>query len=376
MTLSTTPVYANGRLEPRPVSLRVYLVRTPQGWTVMPGGFARVGLRPTRPRIAMQRGGHGRRRLGGSQRPVADRDAAARPSARALRARSPGHAAEPGGRQPLSGSAATSSAPKASCACCAPITSASPRPSDPEPPLLADFADYLEHARHRRRGGDPAGLIATLDRAVVSAGKIRDRFSTDGWLALSDLSKTVHKIRRARWRRATTPPARWGCILRKLAGFSGLLHENMYHFTGWRFLEIGRRLERAIDIAAPAGSLARKAAPDGALDMMVEIGDSVMTHRRRYAVQSGRRTVVDLLALDTLNPRSVLFQLERLKEEIGLLPGRRQRRYAVAGRQGDTAPAHDDSPYARHGDLEPEALDAIAGEVAASTTSSPRPTCA
>ena len=69
------------------------------------------------------------------------------------------------------------------------------------------------------------------------------------------------------------------------------------------------------------GLLARKDAPDGALDMMLEIGDSVMTHRRQYTVQSGRRTVIDLLALDPLNPRSVLFQLERLKEEIGLLPG-------------------------------------------------------
>ena len=56
--------------------------------------------------------------------------------------------------------------------------------------------------------------------------------------------------------------------------------------------------------------------------MMLEIGDSVMTHRRQYPVQAGRRSLVDLLALDPLNPRSVLFQLERLKAEIGLLPGR------------------------------------------------------
>ena len=38
-------------------------------------------------------------------------------------------------------------------------------------------------------------------------------------------------------------------LLRKLAGFSGLVHENMYRFAGWRFLEIGRRLERGIQIA-------------------------------------------------------------------------------------------------------------------------------
>ena len=42
-------------------------------------------------------------------------------------------------------------------------------------------------------------------------------------------------------------------LLRKLAGFSGLVHENMYRFTGWRFLEIGRRLERGIQIARMLG---------------------------------------------------------------------------------------------------------------------------
>ena len=43
VTLSTTPVFVGGLLEPRPASLRVYLARTPDGWTVMPGGFARIG---------------------------------------------------------------------------------------------------------------------------------------------------------------------------------------------------------------------------------------------------------------------------------------------------------------------------------------------
>ena len=129
-------------------------------------------------------------------------------------------------------------------------------------------------------------------------------------------------------------------ILRKLAGFSGLLHENMYRFTGWRFLEIGRRLERGIQIARSLAWLTREDAPDGALDMMLEIGDSVMTHRRQYTVRAGRRSVVDLLALDPLNPRSVLFQLERLKEEIGLLPGTGAERASVAGGQGGAAAAH------------------------------------
>ena len=105
----------------------------------------------------------------------------------------------------------------------------------------------------------------------------------------------------------------------------------MYRFTGWRFLEIGRRLERGIQIARTLARLTANGAPEGALDMMLEIGDSVMTHRRQYPVQAGRRTVIDLLALDPLNPRSILFQLERLKAEISMLP--------CVGGEGHMSPA-------------------------------------
>ncbi len=151
-------------------------------------------------------------------------------------------------------------------------------------------------------------------------------------------------------------------LLRKLAGFSGLLHENMYRFTGWRFLEIGRRLERAVQIARTLSRVTRDDAPDGALDMMLEIGDSVMTHRRQYNVRSGRRTVVDLLALDPLNPRSVLFQLERLKSEIDLLPGK--------GVPGHLSPAakevlrlHTSLAIREPAEMTPEVLDALAWEI-------------
>src|SRR3982751_3468534 len=57
VTLSTAPVYVDGRLEPRPITLRVYAARTAKGWTIMPGGFARVGSTLDTAAIAMQRGG-------------------------------------------------------------------------------------------------------------------------------------------------------------------------------------------------------------------------------------------------------------------------------------------------------------------------------
>ncbi|MER8484533.1 circularly permuted type 2 ATP-grasp protein [Mesorhizobium sp. M1322] len=328
VTLSTTPVYAGGWLEPRPAALRVYLARTPEGWTVMPGGFARVGFSLDPTAIAMQRGGQAADVWVVSDRPVEretllpqEHDSFTRTMPGSL----PSRAAENLtwlGRY-IERSEDTVRILRAHHVRLA-------EASDPDMPLLADIRDHLEPFGIDVAAAIPPGLIGTLDSAVYSAGQIRDRFSPDGWLALKDLSKTIHQFA------TTVAPGddatrAMTVILRKLAGFSGLLHENMYRFTGWRFLEIGRRLERGIQIARTLARLTRAAAPDGALDMMLEIGDSVMTHRRQYPVQAGRRTVIDLLVLDPLNPRSILFQLERLKAEIALLP-------AVGG-EGHMSPA-------------------------------------
>ncbi|TJV68376.1 MAG: hypothetical protein E5Y18_00970, partial [Mesorhizobium sp.] len=328
VTLSTTPVYVGGWLEPRPAALRVYLARTPEGWTVMPGGFARVGFSLDPTAIAMQRGGQAADVWVVSDRPVEretllpqEHDSFTRTSPGSL----PSRAAENLtwlGRY-IERSEGTVRILRAYHVRLA-------EASDPDMPLLADIRDHLEPFGIDVAAAIPPGLIGTLDSAVYSAGQIRDRFSPDGWLALKDLSKTIHQFA------TTVAPGddatrAMTVILRKLAGFSGLLHENMYRFTGWRFLEIGRRLERGIQIARTLARLTEAAAPEGALDMMLEIGDSVMTHRRQYPVQAGRRTVIDLLALDPLNPRSILFQLERLKAEIALLP-------AVGG-EGHMSPA-------------------------------------
>ncbi|RUU27804.1 circularly permuted type 2 ATP-grasp protein [Mesorhizobium sp. M6A.T.Ce.TU.016.01.1.1] len=317
VTLSTTPVYVGGWLEPRPASLRVYLARTPEGWTVMPGGFARVGFSLDPTAIAMQRGGQAADVWVVSDKPVERETLLPQEHdsfTRTLPGSLPSRAAE---NLTWLGRYIERSEDTVRILRAYHVRLA--EASDPDMPLLADIRDYLEPFGIDVATAIPPGLIGTLDSAVYSAGQIRDRFSPDGWLALKDLSKTIHQFA------MTVAPGddatrAMTVILRKLAGFSGLLHENMYRFTGWRFLEIGRRLERGIQIARTLARLTRAAAPDGALDMMLEIGDSVMTHRRQYPVQAGRRTVIDLLVLDPLNPRSILFQLERLKAEIALLP--------------------------------------------------------
>jgi len=318
VTLSTAPIYVDGRLEPRPITLRVYAARTAKGWTIMPGGFARVGSTPDTAAIAMQRGGQAADVWVVSSKPVERISLLPQEGEKLIRNSSgslPSRAADN-----LIWLGRYAERCEATVRILRAYNARLAEMSNPDLPLLTDTRTYLDTIDVDATEALPRGLLTAIDSAVHSAGQIRDRFSPDGWLALADLRKTSRNFA-ARVQPGDDATRAMTVLLRKLAGFSGLVHENMYRFAGWRFLEIGRRLERGIQIAGITRWLTRKGAPDGALDMLLEIGDSVMTHRRRYNVAAGANSYIDLLVLDPLNPRSVLFQVAELREQIERLPG-------------------------------------------------------
>ena len=318
VTLSTAPVYVDGKLEPRPITLRVYAARTAKGWTIMPGGFARVGSTADTAAIALQRGGQAADVWVVSSKPVEQVTLLPKQGEKLVRNGAgalPSRAADN-----LIWLGRYAERCEATVRILRAYNARLAEMSNPDLPILKDTRTYLETIDIDASEAIPRGLLAAMDSAVHSAGQIRDRFSPDGWLALADLRKTTRNLA-ARVQLGDDATRAMTVLLRKLAGFSGLVHENMYRFAGWRFLETGRRLERGIQIAGITRWLTREDAPDGALDMLLEIGDSVMTHRRRYNVAAGANSYIDLLVLDPLNPRSVLFQVAELREQIEKLPG-------------------------------------------------------
>jgi len=317
VTLSTMPFYSGGRLVPRPVTLRAFAMRTISGWTVMPGGFARVGASRDSAAITMRKGGRAAdvwilgsapvervSLLAGQQDEAVDAK---------LSAFLPSRAADNLfwlGRyiERAEGMVRVLRAYHGRLA----------EASDPVGPTLPLIDAGLREIGIDVAQAIPDSLVANIDAAATSAGRIRDRFSPDGWLALMDLSKTIHRFA-GRVTPGDDASRAMTVLLRKLAGFSGLAHENMYRAAGWRFLELGRRLERAIEMCRLTALLAPQDAAPELLDLLVEIGDSIMTHRRRYKLNSGRLAAIELLVLDEFNPRSIRFQLAETREHIATL---------------------------------------------------------
>ena len=111
--------------------------------------------------------------------------------------------------------------------------------------------------------------------------------------------------------------------LRIISSFSGLAQENMSQLAGWRFLELGRRIERALATCRFIRQFAVGAEPDGALDVLLELCDSQITYRQRYVMVAARAPVIDLVVLDPNNPRSVVYQFDRIEEHLAALPKHR-----------------------------------------------------
>ncbi len=310
---STAPVWTAGALRPQPVTLRLFLARTAEGWRVMPGGYARLGDGvPARDRGSVAD------IWVVSDAPVPVDTMAARPSDAYVR--------------PLAGTLPSRAADnlfwlgryveraEAAIRLLRALHLRMAETGARDNPLLASLRNYLRDLPLDADENVPQGLLRTLDSALVCASRVHDRFSIDGWTALRKLTEAAEAL--ARTARAGDDTARiMTGLLHRLAGLSGLVHENMYRFTGWRFLTLGRELERASGTASALAHFADPDAPEGALDLAMEIGDCAMTYQRRYSLGTQRNMVVDLMVFDSMNPRSILFLLERMRSLIALLPG-------------------------------------------------------
>ncbi|MDX2153659.1 MAG: circularly permuted type 2 ATP-grasp protein [Bryobacteraceae bacterium] len=156
---------------------------------------------------------------------------------------------------------------------------------------------------------------------------LRDRVSNDAWRILNRLEEGFRTSRPPESLQLLEASDLLDQTILTLAAFSGLAMEGMTRGQGWRFLDIGRRVERSAQMTdLLRHGLAGPPADDpGALSVLLEIADSSITYRSRYLTTMQADLVVDLLLTDETNPRSVAFQLARLTEHVAHLPESQQR---------------------------------------------------
>jgi uncharacterized alpha-E superfamily protein len=173
-------------------------------------------------------------------------------------------------------------------------------------------------ARAALQRGDHHGSIPSLaNSARLTGSVIRERLSPDTWRTLTRLVATCEApLAGSDFEAAMTE--RVEAALRIIASFSGLAQENMTRLGGWRFLELGRRIERAVVTCRFVRQFGARL--DRGLDTLLELCDSRITYRQRYVMVAARAPVIDLTLLDPSNPRSVAFQFDQIEAHLEAMP--------------------------------------------------------
>lgn len=186
-----------------------------------------------------------------------------------------------------------------------------------EPRLIAQWGQQLLSSTSHAYA-----LPRTLDSIHRIAGLTRDRLSVEAWRTLNSFHAPSRTANRQLPLGETLDRIDAG--LSAIAAFNGLIHENMTRNFGWSFLNIGRRLSRALNLAELLHAVFGAPLPPEELNdnliFSLDLADSFITYRSRYRVTPQLPLVLDLLVSDETNPRSIAFQLVELANYIDHLP--------------------------------------------------------
>lgn len=315
------------RLQACNVGLRVFAVATPDGWRVMPGGLTRVAGDTDSRVIGMQRGGRSKDTWVLSEVGV-NASFSLLTTTVTPEALVSGHASLPSraaenlfwfGRY---AERCDASARLLRVAIGGVLDDSVEQSDGTDPPLLLaerfGLIDSTEHPATQllRAATHPdEGLSRQLAQLSRTAFTLRDRMSADHWRAIHLL--TGDPV----FQRGASLPLALVWLDRAVTSMmtlSGHVLDGMTRGVGWRFMAMGRRIERLAWLCTALTVATRDGHAHG-LDWLLDLADSTVTYRSRYLVAAEWLPVLDLLIRDETNPRSLAFQVKDLTDYLAMI---------------------------------------------------------
>jgi uncharacterized alpha-E superfamily protein len=172
--------------------------------------------------------------------------------------------------------------------------------------------------------GVDGSLVSTLGLLIDAAYSVREQLSGDTWQLIGDVEEELARLRSRPPTQLMGLQAGLQRLLQSLLALAGVLAENMERDPVWLFLDAGRRLERAQSLVRLLRSVLTDqragVVEDLLLESLLTTSESLLIFRRRTGSTMQVASAVDLLVYDVRNPRSVIFQLDRLLAHLADLP--------------------------------------------------------
>jgi uncharacterized alpha-E superfamily protein len=181
----------------------------------------------------------------------------------------------------------------------------------------------------RHRAGS---LAQSVERLGLAARAVRDQMSNDTWMVLGAVERALAQqsakppmLGQSNHMDDTVLAAAHTQALAGMLALSGVAAESMVHDVGWTLMDIGKRIERGLGLTALLRATITTVRSSGAEQTITESAlvacESSVMYRRRTLGKVSVAAVADLLLFDAENPRSLVYQLERLRLNLKSLPG-------------------------------------------------------
>ncbi|MEI8597992.1 alpha-E domain-containing protein [Vibrio sp. M60_M31a] len=183
----------------------------------------------------------------------------------------------------------------------------------------AELADLVVNGK--RIGSIKSNLLAMLS----CSDNVRDRSSADTRIVLNKLRDHLNELDRAYTSGLPEAPEEsLDNLMTMLLALSGLSNDSMLRGEDWIFQQIGQRTERAIQTAKLFQSTLsiklESLSQQQVLESVLLSMEALISFRRRYRTRARVAFGLDLLMVDPSNPRSLVYQTEKLKEFLDMLP--------------------------------------------------------
>jgi uncharacterized alpha-E superfamily protein len=188
--------------------------------------------------------------------------------------------------------------------------------NNPEPEMISIILDQ------QRIGSVANNLIAM----IKSAEQVKEQLSSDTQRIINNIGDELDALKiNLKPEALSAPEEALAPLVTALLAFAGLMHESMIRGNGWHFMEMGRRMERALQIISGLRSMLTSKFEDIEQEVLVETallnGEALISYRRRYQSGVNVENGLEMLLLNINNPRSLIFQIEELAMHFADLPG-------------------------------------------------------
>lgn len=178
----------------------------------------------------------------------------------------------------------------------------------------------------------PGSLSYNFSLFTNAVNTVRDHWSTDTWRVLKGMEdewETAAQSQLTPFRMVSALDN----LITSMVAFIGLNRESISREQGWTLLDTGRKMEQSLllirMLQATFTQCYTEEVEYNLQEAVLKSHESLMNFRYKYKVHIQLPLVLDLMLLDPNNPRSLIYQLERLKAYLSGLPKNKQNGYGL-----------------------------------------------